>query len=293
MIKVPDAYRHWTILAVFLACFFPFCNSAAAQDATRSFYSSLQKRLIADGFDAGRIQRLYHNEAVFFEAKGVTAYFQHNEATLDYDKLTHPNYIDAAKEYMHQHKRILRRARKYYGVDPRVVTAVMLVETHFGAYVGKRSILNTLSTMAVLTDAAPREYIWEQLPPEARTDRAEYDHKAHRKAEWAYNELKAFLTYTQRYNIDAATVPGSYAGAVGIPQFMPSNILVYGKDGNGDGQIDLFNDADAIFSIANFLKNYGWKPGLKHHQAYNVLLNYNHSKYYVNAILKIVHLLEG
>lgn len=293
MIKAPEAYRPWAILVVVLACLFPFCNPAAAQDATGSFYDGLQKRLIADGFNAGRIQRLYHNHAVFFEAQGVTAYFQHNEATLDYDKLTHPSYIDEARKYMHQHKRALRRARKRYGVDPRVVTAVILVETRFGAYVGKRSILNTLSTMAALTDAAPREYIWEQLPPEARTDRAEYDRKADRKAGWAYKELKAFLIYTQRYGIDPAKVVGSYAGAVGIPQFMPSNILAYGRDGDGDGHIDLFKDSDAIFSIANFLKNFGWKPGLSRHQAYNVLLNYNHSKYYVNAILKIAHLLEG
>jgi peptidoglycan lytic transglycosylase B len=293
MIKAPEAYRRWATLAVFLVCLFPFCKPAAAQQRTQSFYDGLQERLIADGFDAGRIRRLYNNEAVFFEAQGVTAYFQHNEATLDYDKLTHPSYIDEAKAYMHQHKRALMRARKYYGVDPRVVTAVILVETRFGAYVGKRSILNTLSTMAALTEAAPRQYIWEQLPPEARTNRNEYDRKADQKANWAYKELKAFLTYTQRYGIDATAVPGSYAGAVGIPQFMPSNILAYGRDGDGDGHIDLFKDSDAICSIANFLKNFGWKPGLNHHQAYNVLFNYNHSKYYVNAILKIVRLLEG
>jgi membrane-bound lytic murein transglycosylase B len=89
------------------------------------------------------------------------------------------------------------------------------------------------------------------------------------------------------------TVRGSYAGALGLAQFMPSNILAYGKDGNGDGRIDLFDHADAIFSIASYLKHYGWKPGIDDKKAYSVVYRYNHSKYYVNTILKIRNLLEG
>lgn len=293
MTKAPDAYRRWATLAVILSCLFPCFASAGAQETTRSFYEALQQRLIADGFDADRIKRMYRDESVFFEARGVTAYFQHNEATLNYDKLTGRSYIRDARKYMHEHADALARAEKNFGVDRRVITAVILVETRFGAYVGTRSILNTLSTMAVLTDPRPREYIWQQLPREARANRNAYDRKADQKAEWAYKELKAFLTYTDLHHIEAPAVVGSYAGAVGIAQFMPSNILVYGRDGNGDGRIDLFDDADAIFSIANYLQNFGWKPGLNHKQAYKVVYHYNHSKYYVNTILKIADLLEG
>ena len=139
----------------------------------------------------------------------------------------------------------------------------------------------------------PREYLWKQLPKDRRFERSQYDQKADQKAEWAYRELKAFLTYTAQHDIDTVSIKGSYAGALGIAQFMPSNILAYGQDGDGDGRIDLFNDADAIISIANYLKHYGWKPGLKRDQAYKVVYHYNHSKYYVDAILKIADLLEG
>jgi membrane-bound lytic murein transglycosylase B len=279
--------------AVILFFLLPIAGSYATQQESQAFYDTLQQRLIEDGFNAERIRRLYRHEAVAFEAVGVTAYFQHNEATLNYDQFSKRAAIQQAREYMRRHAEVLTRAEKRYGVDPRVITAIMLVETRLGSFLGSRPIINTLSTMAALTDAPAREHLWEQIPTERRFARTDYDRKADQKSTWAYRELKAFLTYADLYDIDAPAVVGSYAGAVGIPQFMPSNILAYGSDGDGDGRIDLFNDADAIYSIANYLKNYGWKPGLNRKQAYKVIFQYNRSKHYVNTILKIADLLEG
>lgn len=287
------AKRYRIITAAVIMLLLTTASTACAADPTQSFFNELEKRLVADGFDAQRIKQLYANDAVSFEAKGVTAYFQHNEAKLNYNKMTKRAWIKEAKTYMQQQSEALEQAQKKFGVDPRVITAIILVETKFGRYVGNRSIINTLSTMASLTEPAPREYLWGQLNEKTRFNRSDYDQKADRKSEWAYNELKAFLTYTQLHKIDAVTVVGSYAGALGIAQFMPSNILAYGADGNGDGRIDLFENADAIFSIASYLKNYGWKPGISREKAAKVVYHYNHSKYYVDAILKIVDLLEG
>jgi membrane-bound lytic murein transglycosylase B len=88
-------------------------------------------------------------------------------------------------------------------------------------------------------------------------------------------------------------VPGSIAGAIGYAQFMPSNILAYGKDGNDDGNVDLLNQADSMASIAYFLKRHGWRPGISRKKAEKVIYHYNHSEYYVQAILKIANLLKG
>ena len=104
---------------------------------------------------------------------------------------------------------------------------------------------------------------------------------------------KAFLTYAFREGYDPTTIPGSYAGALGIPQFMPSSILGYAKDGNKDGKIDMLNHEDAMASVANYLKRNGWRPGLSEEKAKKVVYSYNHSKYYVATILKIAKLLEG
>jgi membrane-bound lytic murein transglycosylase B len=265
----------------------------AAQEVGKEYFKELQKRLIKDGFDPEMIKTIYADKKVFFESKGVSLYFLHNEASLDYDKMTKKSWIREGRVYMREHDVVLQKAQMKFGVDPKVITAIILVETKFGRYVGTRSIINTLSTMASLTEPEPREYLWEKLPRARRYERNLYDRKADQKSQWAYRELKAFLTYTIRHQVDPIGVKGSYAGALGIAQFMPSNILAYGKDGNGDGRIDLFQDADAIFSIASYLKHYGWKPGIDRKKAYKVVYHYNHSKYYVNTVLKIAELLEG
>ncbi len=281
------------ISAAVVLCLAIFCAPARAQVTPPDLFKSLQKRLIADGFDPQRIEQIYQHDDVYFETQGVAAYFQHNEATLDYDKFTSAGYIRDAQAYMQTHADALKRAEQKFGVDPRAITAIILVETKFGRYLGKSSILNTLSTMAALSEARPREFLWERLPAERRFTRLEYDRKADAKADWAYKELKAFLTYTSLHGIDPPSVVGSYAGALGIAQFMPSNILAFGQDGNGDGRINLFEDADAIFSIASYLQNYGWKPGIGRGQAGKVIYHYNHSRYYVEAVLKIMDLLKG
>jgi membrane-bound lytic murein transglycosylase B len=194
---------------------------------------------------------------------------------------------------MRTHARTMKQAEKKFGVDRQVITSIILVESNLGRYLGRKSILNTLSTMAALNDPGPREFLWMQLPEDRRFDRLLFDQRADQKKDWAYKELKAFLSYTDGHKIDPESVTGSYAGAMGIAQFMPSNIIAFGQDGDGDGRIDLFNSADSIFSIAGYLNNFGWRPGLKCDQAYNVLYNYNRSKYYVDTVLQIADLLKN
>ena len=153
--------------------------------------------------------------------------------------------------------------------------------------------MNMLSTMASLYDSNVRDMFWNETLKSQKLSRKRYEKWTRKKSNWAYNELKAFLKYTARENIDPVTVYGSYAGALGIAQFMPSSILAYAKDGNNDGQIDLFNHADAITSIASYLKHFGWHPGIDKKGAKKVIYRYNKSNYYVDAILKISVLLKG
>ena len=153
--------------------------------------------------------------------------------------------------------------------------------------------MNTLSTMAALKEPDARNRFWEMIPKAKRIPRKQFEKKADRKSGWAYRELKAFLTYAYQQGLDPAEVPGSIAGAIGYAQFMPSNILAYGKDGNNDGSVDLLNHADSMASIAYYLKRHGWRPGISRAKAEKVIYHYNHSEYYVNVILKIANLLKG
>ena len=264
-----------------------------AADAPGPF-DALEKRLIADGFDSARIKAIFASPDVSFEAGGVSAYFMHNESKLNYKQFTRIWNIASARKYMKEHQEALAYAEKTFAVDREVITAIILVETKLGTYVGNKSVINTLATLSAMTDEKPRQAIWDSLPDDdRRMSRQKFEKKAGQKASWAFRELKAFLTYTEKEGMDPTTIKGSYAGAMGISQFMPSNIAPYGKDGNADGQVDLFVHADAISSIASYLKHYGWKPGIARDEAFKVVYHYNHSKYYVNTILDIADKLKG
>jgi membrane-bound lytic murein transglycosylase B len=280
------------LLAMILSLLLP-PPAPASGEKDGGHFLSLQQRLVRDGFHAAEIDRLYSKPDVAFETEGVSLFFMHSEARLNYDQFTTEAQIQSARSYMDEHRSDLANAEKIYGVNPRIITAILLVETQLGRLPGNRSILNTLSTMASLEDRSVRETFWDVLPGDTRLSRAFFEEKADKKSAWAYRELKAFIRYTGRENIDPTKIFGSYAGAMGISQFMPSNILTLARDGNRDGRIDLFTHSDAIASVANYLRHHGWRPGLTRDQAYKVILRYNYSRYYANTILKIAKRLES
>jgi membrane-bound lytic murein transglycosylase B len=264
--------------------------TAFADDESISF-QTLETRLINDkkaNFSAEQINRIYNNPGVFFDIKGVSSYFRHQEGKLNYDQFLSAKSINKANDYMRAHHADLQKAEMDYGVDKEAITAIMLVETRFGAYVGNRPVISILSTMAALGDKSIRDRFWNKIPTENRVTREEYEKKAIRKSDWAYKELVAFLTYVEKEGMDPYNIIGSYAGAMGLAQFMPSNIIILAQDGNKDGSVNLFHHEDAIASIANYLKHYGWKPGLSREEAGKVVYHYNHSSYYVEIVLKII-----
>jgi membrane-bound lytic murein transglycosylase B len=257
------------------------------------YFVNLKMKLIADGFSREVVENLYNRPKVKFDAKGVSNFFTYRESRLNYGQFLSHRSLRNAGKYIDRHEEHLILAEKRYGVDRYVITAIILVETKLGTYLGNRSIFNTLSTMASLSDAGVRQKLWDQIPKKRRISPEKFETKADVKSRWAYTELKAFLTHAAREKIDPLSINGSFAGAMGIAQFMPSNVLAHARDGNGDGRVDLFDHADAIFSIANYLKNFGWHPAIEREKSYNVLLRYNYSKYYVNTILSVAERLRG
>jgi membrane-bound lytic murein transglycosylase B len=118
-------------------------------------------------------------------------------------------------------------------------------------------------------------------------DRLDWVRKTLReRSDWAYKELKALLTYSKAYAFDPLAMPGSVYGAIGICQFMPSNVPRFAVDGNRDGKVDLFDPEDAIPSVGNYLKAHGWgvSPLDARHTA---LKRYNNSTRYANTILAL------
>ena len=285
----------WMLFTVSLlvAGYVMAAESRASIESGKKALSIVQKQLIADGFDPAKINRLYSHPQVSFEADGVILLFTYSEARVDYGQFANQWSIDKARQYLQENEANLARIEKEYGVDKRVITAILLVETGLGASLGTRSTLNTLSTMAALTDTVVRDRLWDLIPDSKKISRKKFEKKAAARSRWAYTELKAFLEYTDREGLDPVSIPGSFAGAVGVAQFMPTNILAYGRDGNDDGKVDMLNHTDSMASIANFIKSHGWRPGQSREKAKKIIYHYNHSRYYVNIILKISNRLES
>lgn len=265
---------------------------ADADNSPKSF-GELKERLAADGFDGDQIRALYRQSEVRFDARSVGLFFMHSESKLNYGQFETPKSIRKAQKYQKTHAERLTLTEKTYGVPKEIIIAIILVETRLGERLGSTRVFNALSTMAALKNNSARQHLWGLIPEKRRLPREQFEKKADKKSGWAYTELKALLRYTQSAGIDPTTIRGSYAGAMGICQFMPSNIDRLAADGNGDGRIDLFNHNDAITSVANYLRHHGWKSGQSDEKAYKVVLRYNNSRPYAKTILSIAKLLKN
>jgi membrane-bound lytic murein transglycosylase B len=294
-----DDYRNRTlrilvILVTNAVCLIT-CVVYALAEPSRKLdpFDSLQGRLIEDSLDPSLVEAIYSNPQMLFERQGVTSYFLHREATLNYDQFLTPSSIDQAVDYLRKHGRTLEDSEKRYGVESEVITAILLVESRFGAFTGQRRVLNMLSSLAALGDTAKRDMVWHAYVKEMVSEsKGQFETWARKKSAWAYRELRAYLKYTTCENVDPFAAYGSYAGALGIAQFVPSSVLKFGQDGNNDGHINLSEHVDAIESVANYLKQHGWKPGLGRDEAFRVILCYNRSSYYADTILKVAEQLS-
>jgi membrane-bound lytic murein transglycosylase B len=281
------------LLFSFILLLLPASAVFADNQEKNRLFNSLVTRLIHDGFPPEMIKKLYQSPKASFETRGVSLYFVHSEARLNYEQFTNKWSIQQADKYLKKHYNTLEKIEKTFGVDKHVITAIILVETGLGNTMGNRSIFNTLSSLASLEDPGVRNDFWKNFTNKDEISKKEFEETAARKSSWAYKELKAFLEYTARERFDPLSLMGSYAGALGIAQFMPTTAIAYAKDGDQDGRIDLYNHADAMASIASFLKRFGWRPGIQTDKAKKVIYRYNHSEYYVDTIIKIRDILKG
>lgn len=161
-------------------------------------------------------------------------------------RFVEPLRIRAGLAFWQAHQETLKRAEQETGVPAEIIVGVLGVETIYGQQTGNYRVLDALATLAF------------DFP-------ASHPRAAERSA-YFKTELEQFLGWAQRSGRDPLAIKGSYAGAMGLPQFMPSSWAKYAVDFDGDGLVDLQNSpADAIGSIANYFKVFNWQPGLATH----------------------------
>ncbi|HZI82872.1 MAG TPA: lytic murein transglycosylase B [Casimicrobiaceae bacterium] len=206
----------------------------AQRPDVRAFVEQMSRE---HGFSAAVLLRLFAQ--VHYQPEVIAAMTRPIVSPPTYDdfasRFLDPERIEAGAGFWRAHADALDRARRQFEVPPEIIVAILGVETYYGRNTGRYRVVDALTTLA-------------------------FDYP--RRADFFRGELEQFLLLAREQGISPLVPKGSYAGAIGLPQFMPGSIRAHAIDFDGDGRIDLANDADdAIGSVAQYLAGHGWRPG--------------------------------
>ena len=201
--------------------------------------------------------------------------------------------IEQARTFMRDHAEKLAAVEKRFGTSPRIITAILLIESRLGTYKMTYNVASAYANLAFMLDPDYLKNIqsmyvkeYPQLAEEATLNRAK------RKARWAAAELAYLIHLANHLHVDPLSLSGSFAGAMGPGQFIPSSFWIFGMDANGDGTADPFNMADASFSMGHYLKQYGWREDATVEEKRKAIWYYNRSDVYVNTVMMVYERLK-
>lgn len=235
------------------------CSAASATETVKEdkvsfelFVQDLKQQALAKGFSEALVNDTF--STITFHKRAVKADRNQPEKveTLDtyLPKRVSDWKVKKAKEMMKKHKAELTKVGKQFGVQPRFIVALWGLESNFGSYTGNYNVVSALTTMAY--EGRRRTFFTKQL--------------------WDA------LTIIEQGHITNDLMKGSWAGAMGHNQFMPSSFLAYAADGDGDGKKDIWtNPSDVFASIANYLKKVGWNDELTWGRQVQLPANFDYS----------------
>ncbi len=225
------------LLPIVIGALWLNCSTANAEiAATDSFNQFIRQMVVKHHFAEAELRTLFRAVDIqqpILDAMGKPAeakpWHQYRDIFITEAR------IDGGVQFWRDNRSALKAAEQQYGVPAEIIVAIIGVETKYGAHTGKYRVIDALSTLGF---AYPS------------------------RSEFFLKELENFLILARQEHIDPLQPMGSYAGAMGLPQFMPSSFLAYAKDFDRDGQRDIWrNSADAIASIANYFAANHWQRG--------------------------------
>lgn len=225
-------------------------QNPASEVAKQELIHRLSKR-----FPEEEISTLFSDSRLEVD-KSVMPPKKYRPAVKYYKSILTPVSVRDGKIYVERYTSVLSGAQRKYGVPKEIIAAILRIESNFGRNVGRRRVLNSLYSLYILV--------------------------ANRK-NFALRELEAFISICRDNTWDPYEIRGSPMGAFGFPQFLPSSYLSYAIDGDRDGTADLFSNADAIYSTASYLQEFGW--GKSKNSQFRSIYAFNHEREYVKTVL--------
>lgn len=275
---------------VFIVFFLIWLSPAAmAGDDPRSFVGEL---LVAEGLEPARVSSILQDSRISICPDIVLKNLFYSTPRGSVQKpdvmQIDPRQIERGRDFMTENEAVLSAVEQRFGVSPRIITAILIVESRLGAYPMPYNVVNAYANLAFVLDQA----YWKEIQnryadayPQIRDDATAA--RAKRKAKWAVRELYHLAQIADHLEIDPLSISGSFAGAMGPAQFIPSSFWIFGMDGDGDGMADPSNMTDAKFSMGRYLKEFGWAEDASVEQKRRAVWHYNRSRVYVNTVMML------
>jgi membrane-bound lytic murein transglycosylase B len=227
--------------------------------------------------DDPRAELIYGDKTVSIVAPSMVS--RHRQEHIDLmNRFLQPERVDAGKAFMKEREASLAATEKRSGVDREVIIGILMWESKLGTITGSYFAFNALASQAYFVDEA-NALALSQTNEKSMLSSAKQSQRVETIRNRARRNLVALVRQCKGRGIDPLSMKGSWAGALGFPQFMPAS-LRWAEDGNGDGKIDLFDMDDAIASVGKYLSSAGFKKNPK-----QAVYNYNHEQAYVDGVL--------
>ncbi len=267
--------------------------SAKRPDSRYRGWDHLVARLRQDGISDALLADVYQNP-LMPRFTPIPFSVQPREPAVMYRGFLDPAHVAQGQSYLQSRERVFIDAERELRVSRFVVAAILFVESRFGKVTGRQLVVNRLSRLSALDE--PNNLVFN-LREQRKKDRTITMHDIRRRAAELtatfHPELLALFEMARRNRVSLVSLRGSYAGAFGIPQFLPRAFLRFGIDGDRDDVISLFSEVDAIWSVANFLSGSGWREDGSIAEKRAVIWKYNHSEPYIDTVLGLAERLAA
>lgn len=300
---MPKKYRNnrrrfsYSILSlVFVSVFVPFQTFAA--DEIKSDWTYAERRLVTEKFDRKFIRELKKTyEPSDFQNVTELNLLLFLRKTDDHGIQVTPDAAEKVREFLQQNREVFTAIEKLYQVKSEVVASLLYIESRYGKNLGRFNLssvfvhliqLDRKDLLKHFQSAGAKRF----APTLTKADKRKIAERRATKVKWALGELRALETVFKEKGRIALEMRGSFAGAFGLSQFLPSSYARWARSYQPGAPPDLAEAADAISSTAYYLKANGWKAK-KPKTHLKALLNYNNSRDYANAILKLAELVKA
>jgi membrane-bound lytic murein transglycosylase B len=252
----------------------------------------LVSRLRENGVDEATLRRIYDDPRMP-ERTFVPFSVKPREPSSMYESFKRPEHGITGATFIARNKETFEAVETKLLVPKEVVAAIIVVESQAGKNTGNHLVLYRLSRLATTNapDNLQQNYV-EQKSKDPRVTFSDIRRRGRYLERTFLPEIPALISLAQRSGVDVLDIKGSSAGAMGLPQFLPSAVIRYGFDGNRDGEISLHHEDDAIWSTANYLAHFGFRRSIPLQEKRAIIWRYNKSKSYIDAVLSLSGTIE-